>query len=114
MAERVPERRASPRVAAPGEVALVGQGRQALGRLRDVSVTGIGVSVEASGSWSWSLGGPVRVAVRLLDGELFEADGWVARVERGQLGIAFEAIAADDLEALEDLVALADDDKPQD
>ena len=112
MAERVPERRASPRVAAPGEVALVGQGRQALGRLLDVSVTGIGVSVEASAGWS--LGGPVRVAVRLRDGELFEADGWVARVEREQLGIAFEAITPDDLEALEELAALADDDKPQD
>ena len=46
MAERVPERRASPRVAAPGEVALVGQGRQAVGRLRDVSVTGIANPIE--------------------------------------------------------------------
>ena len=112
MAERVPERRASPRVAAPGEVALVGQGREALGRLRDVSVTGIGVSVGSSGGWS--LGGPVRVAVRLRDGELFEADGWMARVERGLLGIAFEAIPADDLEALEDLIELGDDEKPRD
>jgi hypothetical protein len=75
-------------------------------------VTGVGVSIEADGGWS--LGGPVRVAVRLRDGELFEAEGWVARVERGQLGIAFEAISADDLEALEDLVEIGDDEKPRD
>ena len=111
MAERVPERRSSPRVAAPGEVALLGQGCQADGVLRDVSVAGIGVAVwDAKG---WNLGGPVRVAVRLRDGELFEAEGWLARVEPQELGIAFEAIAPDDLEALEELVELATDDKPR-